>query len=45
VQGEIHLAGECKTCHAREDVHRGAFGANCERCHLESTWQDRKPIR
>ena len=24
---------ECVSCHRRQDVHRGGFGTDCERCH------------
>ena len=28
----------CFACHAKDDVHRGAFGSRCERCHATSSW-------
>ncbi|MGA8005181.1 MAG: cytochrome C [Burkholderiales bacterium] len=28
----------CFACHAKDDVHRGAFGPACDRCHVTSTW-------
>jgi hypothetical protein len=28
----------CYACHAKDDVHRGAFGIDCERCHGTANW-------
>jgi hypothetical protein len=28
----------CFGCHARDDVHGGARGSDCERCHRETAW-------
>jgi hypothetical protein len=28
----------CFACHAKDDVHRGAFGSRCERCHATGSW-------
>jgi hypothetical protein len=28
----------CRACHAAEDVHRGALGADCQRCHGPNGW-------
>lgn len=30
----------CGACHADDDVHRGAFGADCGRCHTPTTFTD-----
>ncbi len=27
------LANDCRSCHRRDDVHRGEFGNNCGQCH------------
>jgi hypothetical protein len=35
----------CTACHAAQDVHRGAFGRDCGRCHEEASWRDALPIR
>jgi hypothetical protein len=29
----------CVACHAVDDVHRGAFGRDCERCHTAADWK------
>jgi hypothetical protein len=30
----------CYACHAKDDVHRGAFGIDCERCHRTRNWPE-----
>lgn len=30
------LGHQCLDCHQRDDVHRGGFGDDCERCHVTS---------
>jgi hypothetical protein len=37
----VGLDVACSSCHEREDVHRGALGANCAQCHDASHW---KPV-
>ena len=32
------LGTACATCHAAEDVHRGALGGACETCHEPERW-------
>lgn len=34
------LGSGCLACHQREDKHDGAFGAQCERCHDTTRWQN-----
>ncbi len=29
----------CATCHQKQDVHKGTFGANCELCHSTTTFK------
>jgi hypothetical protein len=29
----------CISCHVKDDVHDNGFGAQCERCHVTSSWQ------
>lgn len=29
----------CVSCHIKDDVHDGGFGAQCERCHVTSDWR------
>ena len=42
---EIDLPRHCEGCHARDDVHSGAFGRSCERCHRDSSWDEIEMIR
>jgi hypothetical protein len=43
---KISLPRTCAECHAKEDIHRNAFGRNCERCHLNESFKKlRKIIR
>jgi hypothetical protein len=36
----FHDAGtDCAACHASDDLHRGAFGKQCDACHNPSTWR------
>jgi hypothetical protein len=30
---KVALQTQCASCHSREDVHQGRFGADCGRCH------------
>ena len=30
--------GQCGQCHKADDIHRGAYGMDCERCHNESNF-------
>lgn len=31
---------QCVDCHKRNDVHRGGFGQDCERCHVTSSFRE-----
>lgn len=33
------LPGDCRGCHASDDVHDGRFAQKCERCHGPSAWK------
>jgi hypothetical protein len=39
------LRTACVTCHQLDDVHSGAFGSQCERCHTVVAWRNIKPLR
>ena len=39
VRGRIELASSCAACHEDRDVHNGAFGRACERCHGTSSFK------
>jgi len=36
----LKLATNCIGCHMSADVHRGAFGQDCERCHVATGWRN-----
>jgi hypothetical protein len=33
------LSRACMSCHSRDDVHDGSFGARCEACHTATRWK------
>ena len=35
----------CAACHRRDDVHRGSFGARCERCHVTESFRDLRLVQ
>ncbi len=39
---DVSAPGDCVDCHRADDVHRGAFGPRCGRCHGEVDWE---PVR
>jgi hypothetical protein len=41
---KVQLASTCGSCHANDDVHEGAFGKQCERCHLTTRWDEVDPL-
>lgn len=34
------LSSQCISCHRRNDIHRGGFGEDCERCHTTGSFAD-----
>ena len=34
------LSGACVDCHKGDDIHHGAFGALCERCHVTRSFKE-----
>jgi hypothetical protein len=34
----------CASCHGDDDVHRGEYGAVCERCHATRSWREIKGL-
>lgn len=40
--GAPRIAGSCASCHISVDVHEGAFGRQCERCHVTSSFKQIK---
>jgi hypothetical protein len=45
VTDTITLATTCAACHGNDDVHEGAFGKQCERCHATSRWDAVDPLK
>jgi len=39
VSGKPVLDTVCGTCHRKDDVHRGSFGQNCDKCHTTTTFR------
>ena len=39
LQGSARLSGACASCHEDVDVHHGAFGQQCQRCHVTSSFK------
>lgn len=39
-EGDLRVSSLCHSCHRRDDVHRGRFGHNCERCHDTESFRD-----
>jgi hypothetical protein len=38
VKKKITLAATCFNCHEKDDKHDGAFGQQCDHCHIGSSW-------
>jgi hypothetical protein len=38
LNGRKIVARTCVSCHTNDDVHKGAFGTRCERCHTDVSW-------
>lgn len=36
--GKEEVGTACHECHARDDVHEGQEGADCDACHTEKSW-------
>ena len=36
----LQLGSDCNACHQPDDPHRGGFGPNCAKCHVESSWKE-----
>jgi hypothetical protein len=36
---KVVLAGTCVRCHDKDDKHDGAYGIQCDHCHIGSTWK------
>lgn len=42
---DVRVPAACIACHQGDDIHRGAFGPACERCHVTSSFRDVKVRR
>jgi len=36
---KIKLAGDCFSCHERDDKHKGGYGRYCEQCHVAASFK------
>lgn len=36
---EVKLGRDCASCHAKDDVHSGEFGRQCQRCHSTTSFR------
>ena len=41
----LKLPASCVDCHAEDDVHQGAFGRRCERCHTSKSFKDVRQLQ
>jgi nitrate/TMAO reductase-like tetraheme cytochrome c subunit len=39
MQEKVVMPTACVDCHFEQDVHRSGFGAQCDRCHDETSWK------
>lgn len=42
VSRKVTLAGNCASCHDKDDKHDGAYGVQCEHCHTGLSWKEIK---
>ena len=40
VPAQLKLQGDCASCHARDDRHKGTLGNACGDCHTERSWRE-----
>jgi hypothetical protein len=38
-EGKVMPARLCANCHTPDDIHDGGFGAQCDRCHVDTDWR------
>ena len=43
--GDVAVSMTCGECHRSDDIHRGEFGTDCERCHSTTSFADVKALR
>jgi len=39
VAKKMNFAANCNTCHSKDDKHDGAFGSQCDHCHVGLSWK------
>ncbi len=40
--GKVKQSSACYSCHANDDVHGGSFGPQCDRCHVDTKFNEIK---
>jgi uncharacterized paraquat-inducible protein A len=35
----VKLPEDCASCHRKDDIHLGQYGAQCQRCHTTLSFQ------
>lgn len=45
VPGPAKISRLCVSCHKKDDIHLGSFGAQCERCHTALNWKKTLIVR
>jgi hypothetical protein len=38
--GAARISDRCDTCHLADSPHDDAYGRNCERCHVDTSWSE-----
>jgi hypothetical protein len=39
VSQKIALPASCVSCHGKDDIHDGAYGEQCDHCHVGTSWK------
>ncbi|HSB22778.1 MAG TPA: cytochrome c3 family protein [Burkholderiaceae bacterium] len=39
IEGKVKASTRCYACHAKNDVHDGTYGRQCEQCHVTSSFK------
>jgi len=39
MEGKVLASTECVACHAKDDIHEGSYGRQCQQCHVTSSFK------